>query len=434
MKTSVAIIPIIMALATVTNAAEGTPPLDPPQQPWFPKAPPLPKSAGQVIRVATVEELFRAADDVKTGGTILLADGTYMMPRYFELHTDNVTLRSESGRRQRVVLDGAQSRHRELLGITNCSGATIADLTIQNIQCNGFKINSDRFATKATIYNCIIHNIWERGVKGPAVRAQDRERFRPSDCHIQHCLFYNDRPKRFEDDSADTAANFGGNYVGGIDVMYPRRWTISDNVFIGIQGRTRGARGAVFLWQNAEDCIIERNIIIDCDSGICLGNSFKPADVQVHCRGCIVRNNFITRCPEQGILADYTRDCRIVHNTIHDPGSRLQRLIRIVHDNDGLLVANNLLSGPPMRVETNSQMQIRGNLTRDLSDDFVDARAGNLHLKRPVPEVVDAAQPLTDVTTDIDGQRRDAKPDVGAHEWVGDHNQQPMPPRPDKEL
>jgi len=418
MKTSVAIIPIIMALATVTNAAEGTPPLEPPQQPWFPKAPPLPKSAGQVIRVATVEELFRAADDVKTGGTILLADGTYMMPRYFELHTDNVTLRSESGRRDRVVLDGAQSRHRELLGITNCSGATIADLTIQNIQCNGFKINSDRFATKATIYNCIIHNIWERGVKGPAVRAEDRERFRPSDCRIQYCLFYNDRPKRFEDDSADTAANFGGNYVGGIDAMYPRRWTISDNVFIGIQGRTRGARGAVFLWQNAEDCIIERNVIIDCDSGICLGNSFKPADVQVHCRGCNVRNNFITRCPEQGILADYTRDCRIVHNTIHDPASRLQRLIRIVHDNDGLLVANNLLSGPPMHIDTDKPPQSRGNLAKDRSDDFVDARAGNLHLKRRVPEVVDAAQPLTDVTTDIDGQRRDAKPDVGAHEWL----------------
>jgi len=37
------------------------------------------------------------------------------------------------------------------------------------------------------------------------------------------------------------------NYVGGIDAMYARQWTICDNVFVGIQGRTRAARGAVFL-------------------------------------------------------------------------------------------------------------------------------------------------------------------------------------------
>ena len=65
--------------------------LTPPTQPWFPKAPPLPAPAGQVIRVATVEELFRAAEHVEPGGTILLADGHYLMPRYFELRTDRVT-------------------------------------------------------------------------------------------------------------------------------------------------------------------------------------------------------------------------------------------------------------------------------------------------------------------------------------------------------
>lgn len=413
----VRILLLCIVSSTAVMAAEVTPLGAFPEQPWFPKAPRLEPPGGQIIRVASVEELFRAAEEVRPGGTILIADGHYMMPRYFELRTDNVTLRSESGRRDRVILDGAKSRHGELVGITGCSGATVADLTIQNIRANGFKINSDRLATKVTIRNCVIHNIWERGVKGPAVRAEDRERFRPSDCRIEYCLFYNDRPKRYEDDPADTAQNFGGNYVGGIDAMYARRWIISDNVFVGIQGRTRGGRGAVFLWQNAEQCIVERNIIIDCDSGICLGNSFKPTDVPLHCRECVVRNNFIIRCPEQGILADYTRDCRIVHNTIHDPASRLRRLIRLVHDNDGLQVSNNLLSGPPMRVETSSPVEFRGNVTRDLSDRFVDARGGNLRLKERVPEIVDSAVPLSDVAEDIGGQPRDARPDVGAHEW-----------------
>ena len=63
-----------------------------------------------------------------------------------------------------------------------------------------------------------------------------------------------------------------------------------------------------------------------------------------HCTGVVVRNNFLCRVPENGILADYTRDCAILHNTVHDPESRLGRLIRLVHDNDGLRVVNNLLS------------------------------------------------------------------------------------------
>ena len=210
---------IAPALTVLLGAAAWAQPLNPPEQPSVPKAPPLPKPTGQVIRVTTVEELFRAADEVQPGGTILVADGHYMMPRYFELRTDNVTLRGESGRRERVVLDGARSRHGELVGITGCSGVTVADLSIQNVKWNGFKINSDRFATRVIIYNCIIHNIWQRGIKGPAVRAEDRARFRPSDCRVQYCLCYNNRPKRFSDDPADTPRTFGGNYVGGMDIM-----------------------------------------------------------------------------------------------------------------------------------------------------------------------------------------------------------------------
>ena len=393
---------------------------DPPVQSWFPKAPSLPKPTGAVIRVSNVDELFRAAKIVRPGGTILLADGHYMMPRYFAIKTDNVTMRGASGKRQNVILDGARSRHGELVGITACSGVTIADLTIQNIRHNGLKINSDSNVQRLTIHNCIIHNIWQRGIKGvkvphgnPAVRP-------PANCRVQYCLFYNDRPKRFSDDPADTARNFGGNYIGGIDVMYADRWTISDNVFVGIRGRTGEARGAVFLWHDSRDCLIQRNVIIHCDAGICLGNSHRGPDTKIHCRRCTVRNNFLTGCPENGILADYTQDCRIVHNTIHNPTSRLKRLIRLVHDNDGLLVAANLLSGPPMRINTKSRIQIRDNVTRDLSGSLVDPRRGDLHLKTRVPGVVDAANPLPDVKTDIDRQRRDASPDIGADEMVPD--------------
>jgi hypothetical protein len=156
-------------------------------------------------------------------------------------------------------------------------------------------------------------------------------------------------------------------------------------------------------------------VIIDCDTGICLGNSHRGKGVKTHCTRCIVRNNFVCRAPESGILADYTRDCVIAHNTIHDPDSRLKRLIRLVHDNDGLLVANNLLSGPPIRSKTaTGSIKLDGNVTRKRVEAFVDDRRGNLHLKQAVDGVSGAGRIVAAATTDFNKQTRSRPPDVGA--------------------
>jgi hypothetical protein len=397
---------LLLALASTLAAA-------PPYQPWFPKAPPLPKPTGEVIRVATVDELVAAAQKAKPGATILVADGHYFLPRTLVLSADNITLRGASGERDKVILDGVKSSRGELVAVTGCRGATIADLTLQNVRHNCVKLNADKLAQQVTVHNCVIHNVWQRGVKGPFVPEKDEERLAPRDCRIQYCLFYNDRPKTFDDDPDDKANGFGGNYVGGIDAMQCRSWTIADNVFIGIRGRTGEARGAVFLWQDSRDCVVERNIIIDCDTGICLGNSHRSR-FPIHCTGCIVRNNFVTRAPENGILADYTRDCRIVHNTVHDPESRMKRLVRLVHDNDGLIVANNLLSGPPLRKETQSGVKFDGNVVKVLTEQFCDVAKGDLHLKADVAGVTDAVVRRADAADDIDGQPRREKTDAGA--------------------
>jgi lysophospholipase L1-like esterase len=386
-----------------------------PHQPWFPVAPPLPPPTGQVIRAGTIEEIHEAARRVKPGGTILLADGVYPVERTILITTDDVTLRGESGDRRRAVLDGGGTLG-ELLTIRACSGVTVADLTVRNVRWNGIKLDTDQNVQRVTIRNCILHNIWQRAVKGVKVPEANREEARPHDGIVEYCLFVNDRPKRFEDDPADTPENFGGNYIGGIDLMYPTGWTIRDNVFIGIRGRTGTARGAVFLWHDARDCVVERNIIIDCDSGICLGNSHKPPDVPVHCTNVVARNNFLCRVPENGILADFTRDCAILHNTVHDPSSRLGRLIRLVHDNDGLRVMNNLLSGPPPRIESESRVTLRGNVNGAFPTAFVAPEEGNLRLTAGAAAAIDRAVPVPDVTTDIDRNPRGPAPDVGAHE------------------
>jgi hypothetical protein len=384
-------------------------------QDWLPKAPPLPTPKGEVLRVSSVSELFEAIEKAKPGATILVADGHYFLPRRLEIRKDGLTLRGESGRPEKVILDGGKHQLGELVAVTGCSDVTIAHLTVQNVRWNGIKLDTDTGVHRVTIYNCIIRNVWQRGVKGVRVPPNVP---RPTGYKVQFCVFVNDRPKTFEDDPTDNPQTFNGNYIGGIDVMFAQGWVISDNVFVGIQGRTREGRGAIFLWHDSRDCIVERNIIIDCDVGIALGNSWKPPDIDVHCTRVIVRNNFIVRCPESGIVADYTRDCLIAHNTIHDPANKLGRLIRLVHDNEGLRVVNNLLSGPPIKNESPSKVLLLNNLVvPDYSFAFVDARSGNLRLTAKAVEAIDKAIPLPEVVSDIDGKPRGPKPDIGAHEF-----------------
>jgi lysophospholipase L1-like esterase len=403
---------VLMAYAEVLEALAAPRPVtgaEVPHRPWFPEAPPLPPPAGEVIRVGDVGALQAATRRVKPGGTILLADGVYPVTRTVVIAIDRVTLRSASGRREGVVLDGGGTLG-ELLILQACSGVTVADLTVRDVRWNGIKLDTATGVQRATVRNCILHNIWQRAIKGAMVPEAGREATRPRDGLIEYCLFTNDHAKRFEDDPADTPGTFDGNYVGGIDLMYPIGWTIRDNVFLGIKGRAGGARGAIFLWHDARDCVVERNVIVDCDSGICLGNSHRPDDVPIHCTGVVVRNNFLCRVPENGILADYTRDCAFFHNTIHDPASRLGRLIRLVHDNDGLRVINNLLSGPPLRIESDSQISMRSNPSGDFTAAFMAPGEGNLRLKAEALDVMDKAVPLPEVTTDIDRKPADRRP------------------------
>ncbi|MGQ9697842.1 MAG: hypothetical protein ACUVRO_07590 [Armatimonadota bacterium] len=158
-------------------------------QPWLPKAPPLPPPSGVVLTAHSVQELFDATQRVPPGGTILIAEGTYHLPRRLEIRTSGVTLRGQTGRRDRVVLDGAQHRLGELLAVTRCSDVTIADLTIQNVTWNGIKLDTDTGVHRVTIQNCVLHNIWQRAVKGVRVPREKLADYRPRDCKIQFCLF-----------------------------------------------------------------------------------------------------------------------------------------------------------------------------------------------------------------------------------------------------
>ncbi|MBN1422563.1 MAG: right-handed parallel beta-helix repeat-containing protein [Planctomycetes bacterium] len=381
---------------------------DPPDLPWLPRAATYSAPRGDVVRAGDVEDLFRAVQEARPGTTILLEEGVYRMPRYLEIRTDGVAIRGATGRRERVILDGSESTHGDLIGIARAEGAAIIDLTIRNVRWNGVRLALGQGVRRATIYNCLFRNVWESGVKTVPPKEGDPADAEPQECRIRYCVFWNERPKATSD----------GNPVGGIEAAGASGWIIRENAFVGIRGRAGKGRGAIVLSGGARDSIIERNVIIDCDAGIGLGTGIPGGGTEVRAARCIVRNNFVTRTPAWGILADATLDSTIIHNTIHDPGASAGRLIWITGENRGLIVANNLVSGAPIRNESKDAVSFGANLERPFGESFVDPEGGNLRLRASAAGAIDHALPLRDAREDIDGVERGAKPDIGAHEFL----------------
>jgi len=380
---------------------------------WLPAPPKLePPPAGSIV-VRTTAELERELGRAKANSTILLADGVYETNSILVLRAAGLTLRSASGDPARVAIDAGKCRGGEAIHI-HADDVTIAEITIRNAKWNGIKLEPERGGHRFRAYGCVFHNIWQRGVKCPLVPA-DKSEHNPRDCRVEYCLFVNDRPKEFADDETDTPSTFNGNYIGGIDVKTIAGWTIAVNVFLGIQGRTREGRAAIYLADKCDDCIVERNVVIDCDVGIALGNPSRGGD-WVHCTGCQARNNMIVRCPETGLLAVYTKDCRIVHNTVLEPRSRLGRLVWAHQSNDNLLIAGNLLAGAGPRVEGKGEIKQQANLAvEDAVDFFVDPQRGDLHLRSAFGRVVDAAKQAL-APEDFDRQKRRSLT-IGADEF-----------------
>ena len=377
--------------------------------------------AGRVIRVRNVPELEDATASLKSGQTILLAPGVYKMPHSLVIrNADDVAIRGLGGDRSKVVLDFAGSRHTEGVVFTACKRALLADLTVQNVKQNGIKINGDLGAAQVTIRNVHSRNVWQRHVKGPQVRpGPDGQPAWTPGHRIEFCLFENDRPKQVGDDPYEDAhpATYGHDYIGGIDVMSTDGLVIADNVFRGIRGKTGAGRGAVFVWVGSKNAVVERNLVIDCDQGICLGNSARGEEGMAHATDCVVRNNFIVRCPENNLFASFTRGCRMLHNTVHDPEGRFRRLVRATGPNEGLVVAGNVFSGPEIPGENRAgAIDWHDNLNRDVAAYFRDPAAGDLRLVAAAVDAIDRGPEPALVADDFSGRARRGRPDLGAAE------------------
>jgi hypothetical protein len=367
--------------------------------------------------VSTADELLDAGHRIGPGGTILLADGHYRLPRVLRLagKTD-IALRSASGDPANVILSGkgwdSEAKGDDILRIARCEGVTIADLTLADCRSYGIKVEAEHGPKNIHIYHCRFRDIGVRAIKGSA--GQDPS-VRAAKGSVRYCHFENTKIP---------PANwlFGGDYIAAIDMMALEDWTFSDNVFHNIKGRNGGGRAAIFIWVRSRRVVVQRNLIVNCDRGVAFGNPGRStANVAgrppAYVTDGVIRNNFIAGGPDCGIELWYADRIKVYNNSIWRPDRNWSRGIRIGAGTTRTEIVNNLVHGE-IRFE-GGEAQLRHNLAGRLEGYFVDPTAGDLTLTAKAKGAIDQGESLPDVTSDICGRPRRGPIDLGAWEFRG---------------
>ncbi len=376
----------------------------------------LPDRRGGTIQVATLDELQQAVLNVKPHETILIADGVYRLkqPLMIENKT-HFTLRGASGDAAKVVLQGGGwegGNPRDGIVIRSSRDVVIADLGIVDFRTFGIKVEAlgnEKFPESPEnihVLRCNFMNIGVRAIKGTA----------PANRHplvggsVRFCRFENTKVP-------DTTWQFRGDYVSAIDMMYLKDWTFSDNAFYNIRGANGGGRGAIFIWNQSRNIVVERNKFIGCDRSIAFGNPSEPTHYEpgtLHNYDGIIRNNFIVAGDRRGkgIEVTWADNVEVCHNTIYAPEQQY-RAIHYFQKVSGLNIANNLVQG---NILGEGDAQLTGNLKGNLDGYFISPAVGDLHLTVRAEKAIGKGTETGCAQNDIDGQERKKIPDIGADE------------------
>ncbi len=391
--------------------------------------PALAAPTGNIVDVATVAQLENAVNNAISGTTIRVADGTYNLNGvYLLFDVPNVTLRSASGNREAVVLDGNYITT-EIAQIA-ASNVTIADITLREAYYHPIHVVStaSSHTLNTLIYNVHVIDPGEQGIKiNPAGSGYFTDNGVIACSNIE--LTDAGRP------------NIRNNcYTGGIDAHQSQNWVVRDNRIEGFWCDAGLSEHAIHFWVGSRDTLVERNVLVNNARGIGFGlvetgsgrtygdNPCPSAVGYVDHFGGIVRNNviFVNRT---GLFAsEYGFDCglcfwqacgtKALHNTVvstQAPFSSIEwRFSNTIVDITNNLVSHNLRD----RGGTDTQA---GNLQNAPLTLFVDGANGNLHLQSSASTAIDQGAALAAglCNDDMDAVARPigAARDIGADEY-----------------
>lgn len=413
------------AVASPPHSGHGTPAHE--------LCPALLPSSGPAVNVSTVNELQQAVNTAIANTTIQITDGLYALDGvYLRIDVPGVTLRSASGNRESVILDG-NYQTTEIIQVV-ASDVTIADLTLR--EARGHPIHVMSTGSSATlntlIYNVHIVDPGQQAIKiNPVPGGYYTDGGEIACSHIE--LTDAGRPKVWEIN--------GSCYTGGIDAHQSRDWLVRDNLIEGFWCEQDLSEHAVHFWRGCRDTVVERNVLLDNARGVGFG-LVTSGEARVYsdnpCPGSeggymdhyggMVRNNFVYAGRPSLFASEYGFDCgvclwqacgaRVAHNTVVSTQAPFSS-IEWRFDHTDADIVNNLVSHQ-LR-DRGGTARLSGNLEGQPLKLYVDGAGGDLHLHGQSSAAIDAGEAISDgwCDDDIDG---DARPigsarDIGADEY-----------------
>ena len=393
--------------------------------------PPLPPPGGPTLEVtpAQADDLRSIVSAAASGTTILLHDGFYDMSggdavSRLVFATPGVTLRSFSGDRDAVVLDGAYQTS-ELVSIL-ASNVTVADLTLRRAYDHAVHASGDGSPiTGVRLYNLRVVDPGQQAVKVNPIG----EGWVDDGALECSSLELTDAGRTQIRDNC---------YTGGIDAHAARGWIVRRNRIAGFWCPAGLSEHAIHFWRGSRDTLVEGNLILDCARGIGFGmgatglgrtypdDPYPGIPYLGHVDGTI-RANFVAAADpdlfaseygfDAGIAIEQAREVTVVHDTVASTSAPFSSIEWRFSDTL-VTVANDLVSHN-LRARDSAQATLAGNLESAPLAWFADVAAGDLHLAgASLPPVGGGvALPPAVAGDDFDGQPRDAAPDVGADEW-----------------
>ena len=405
----------------VTKPDSGIPPSDPCQA--------LPQPGGTTVNVkpgqaSTLAGIVSAA---KSGTTILLEDGSYIMTgseaqRRLQFKVAGVTLRSASGNRDKVVIDG-EYKTLEMITIS-ADNITVADLTLMRAEDHLIHVTG---GGTQDIKNTRLHNLKLVDAGEQFVKVNSDGKGHYADDGRLECSYL--------EMTAAGRPNVepvpGGCYTGGIDTHSGWGWKVRYNTFKGIYC-TNGslAEHAIHFWSASRATLVERNTIIDCARGVGFGlvqsganriypdNPYPTVGYMGHIDG-IIRNNVIhtgsAAAPyyDTGIELAQAHGVKVYHNTVASKPTFSSIDYRFA--NTKAEIRNNLTHKITQR--DGATGTVDHNLQSTPASYFVSAAGVDYHLKPGATGAIDKGLPVTEAGLDLDGEAHDVGlPDLGADE------------------
>ena len=339
---------------------------------------------------STADEIIEAAANAVENDVIGINTGIYEFIGDHKVvfrGKRNVILRSVSGCADDVIFKGGGFHKKdgykktpidEPINIASGNdGIVIYGITIRDSNCHGIKVQGEGNNANVTIDSCKFIDICERMIKGSA----GSEGYMIPGMTITN--------NYFEDTQIPAASDhmemFDGDYIAGIDMMVLDGALIAGNKFVNIKGMNGGARGAIFIWVGSKNITAEKNIILNCDRGICYGNpgntSVDGGNLPYYVDGGIIRDNFITNPVSHGIELAHTNNITVCRNTIfreNETGRGISETsISDEKRSDGLIISNNIVRG---EIDAKGA-EIKNNTTGKIDPAyFADITSGDLRL------------------------------------------------------